>query len=195
MIMGDFSYQIDWGFGSVTWYIQNNYLCAAHGDTFIGDQQHSNMPVITGNTTAETCEQRVSTKPTISPASGSYEKGQQITLNNGGRNTSTYYTTDGSTPVPGAGSTRLYTGPFAIVPPAKVKAVGMWGVPPQPFPFPGALWLRPQRGRVYVVHQLATDIGWDQADHRGECHNGREGSHTAIHRLWRLQQWIGTEAP
>ncbi len=58
-----------------------------------------------------------------------------ITLTDAGPNTSIYYTTDGSTPVPGSGTTQLYTGPFSITLPVTVKSVGMWGVAPEPLSY------------------------------------------------------------
>jgi hypothetical protein len=51
-------------------------------------------------------------------------------------NTSIYYTTDGSTPVPHSGTTHLYTGPFPITATTTVNAVGMWGAANQPASYP-----------------------------------------------------------
>lgn len=86
--------------------------------------------------------------PTISPNGGSFSSSQVVTLTNNGwtgstniggfgtgygpqGNTSNYYTTDGSTPVPGQGTTKLYTGPFTITSTTTVKTVGMYGAPNQ----------------------------------------------------------------
>jgi hypothetical protein len=135
--------------------ISYNYQCvpsgwtsAGHWSGFITQEESFNptVPTQAANTQVTTgCSATTSVAPTISPASGSYTSPptvtltQPVTLNstyNTGQNTSTYYTTDGSTPVPGSGTTQLYTGPFAVTLPATVKAVGMWGVAPQPLTYP-----------------------------------------------------------
>ena len=142
-MMGNYPNQVTWGYGVAPWYITNNYLCAAHSGSYITQEEPSTSPVISGNTTVASCAQQTSTASTISPASGAYTSPPVITLSNSGRNTSTYYTIDGSTPVPGSGTTRLYTGPFAITLPVTVKAVGMWGVPPQPVSYPAPYGFAP----------------------------------------------------
>ena len=81
-----------------------------------------------------------SAAPTLAPAAGTYPSPLQITLTDTGfssgslplSNTSIYYTTDGTNPVPGAGTTKRYTKPFPLELPATLKAVGMWGAPNQP---------------------------------------------------------------
>jgi hypothetical protein len=83
-----------------------------------------------------------SAAPTISPNGGSFSGSQTVTLTNNGLtnglgpqgNTSSYYTTDGSNPVPGQGTTQFYSGPFTIsgAGTTTVKAVGMWGSVNQP---------------------------------------------------------------
>jgi Chitobiase/beta-hexosaminidase C-terminal domain len=141
-VEGPWNLMIAWGYGIQPWFVRNNYLCATPptpsgpGSQFpfyiYNEESQSNPPTQSGNTTTPTCTQQTSSAPAISPASGSYTSPPTVTLTNGGRNTSTYYTTDGSTPVPGSGTTRLYTAPFAITLPVTVKAVGLWGVAPQP---------------------------------------------------------------
>jgi hypothetical protein len=90
---------------------------------------------VTGNVTGSTIGAVTSVAPSISPSPGSYSGPITVTLTDPGytsgpqplANTSIWYTTDGSTPVPGSGTTKLYTLPFALSLPATVKAVGMWG--------------------------------------------------------------------
>lgn len=95
-------------------------------------------PTCTGNTYSSAgTGTTTSAAPTISPASGSFSGTQTVTLTNTGTNrdtnTSIWYTTDGSNPVPG--TAKLYTGPFTVVSPATVKAVGMWGAINQPYSY------------------------------------------------------------
>lgn len=96
-------------------------------------------PTCTGNTFSSTgTGTYTSAAPTISPASGSFSGTQTVTLTNTGTNrdanTSIWYTTDGSTPVPG--TSKLYTAPFTVTSPSTVKAVGMWGAINQPYSYP-----------------------------------------------------------
>jgi hypothetical protein len=59
-----------------------------------------------------------------------------VTLSDTGANTGVWYTTDGSTPVPGSGTAQYYSGPFTISSSTVVKAVGMWGAANQPSSYP-----------------------------------------------------------
>ena len=142
------------GYGSPQWTVNNNYMCAdnnPYGYGFYNNEENSvssqsNAPTnLTYNgqnnpfsgsaaagTTSTTCSAQNSTPSTISPSSGTYSFPLTVTLSNSGLNTSSYYTTDGTNPVPGQGSTQLYTGPFTLTSAGTVKVVGMWGVPPQP---------------------------------------------------------------
>lgn len=87
-----------------------------------------------------TCSPITSTQPTISPAAGAQTYPLTVTLTNQGTsgqtNTSLWYTTDGSTPVPWQGSTKLYTAPFQLASAQTVKAIGNWGAPNQPSTWP-----------------------------------------------------------
>jgi hypothetical protein len=90
---------------------------------------------LTGNIKSTTIATVASRAPTISPSPGGYSSPLTVTLTDPGYtsgaqplgNTSIYYTTDGSTPVPGGGTTQLYTVPITVSLPATIKAVGMWG--------------------------------------------------------------------
>ena len=63
------------------------------------------------------------TAPTFSPAGGKISGTQKITLSDAISGAAIYYTTDGSTPSPGEGSTVKYTAPFTLAASATVKAM------------------------------------------------------------------------
>jgi hypothetical protein len=83
--------------------------------------------------------------PTISPVSGTFASTQTVTLTNTGTNrdanTTIWYTTDGSSPVPGAGTAQYASsgGTIILTSSATIKAVGMWGAPNQPTSYPAGL--------------------------------------------------------
>jgi hypothetical protein len=95
-----------------------------------------------GNVQTTTVSTETSVAPTISPASGSQSFPLTVTLTDAGYtsgalpqgNTGIWYTTDGSSPVPGAGTAKYaFTGQTIVVSAAgTVKAVGMWGAANQP---------------------------------------------------------------
>jgi hypothetical protein len=152
LVQGNFSNGYVYGYGNPPWAITHNYICGpymAKEGGYIADQQKvTPRPAESDNITAPSCHAIPSLPSKISPAPGSYASPLTITLSNPGQNTSTYYTTDGTTPVPGSGSTKLYSGPFSISVPATVKAVGMWGVAPQPLTYPS--------GYGYVASSVVT---------------------------------------
>jgi len=59
--------------------------------------------------------------PSITPVAGTYTTPVNVTITDSGAQI--YYTTDGSTPVPGAGTTKLYSAGFTLTTSATVKAV------------------------------------------------------------------------
>jgi legume-like lectin family protein/chitobiase/beta-hexosaminidase-like protein len=59
--------------------------------------------------------------PSINPAAGTHTAPVNVTITDSGAQI--YYTTDGSTPVPGAGTTKLYSGGFTLTASATVKAI------------------------------------------------------------------------
>jgi hypothetical protein len=65
--------------------------------------------------------------PVITPAGGSVPSGQSVTITDSTSGASIYYTTNGSTPTPGSGSTLQYTGPFTISAATTVEAVAVAG--------------------------------------------------------------------
>ena len=139
LVQGAFCNGYTWGFGSGAWAINNNYICGttiSSGGYITNEERGTNPPSQSGNVTGPVCSARASTAATISPAAGAYTSPPTITLADSGANTSVWYTVDGSTPVPGSGTTRLYSGPFNITVPVTIKAVGMWGVAPQPTSYP-----------------------------------------------------------
>ena len=143
LIQGNFGNGIEWGYGAGAWEINNNQMCGpnmalnqGNEANFISNEEaQSNAPSMSGNVTSASCSAITSVAPTISPASGGLSGSQTITLTDPGLtsgagpqgNTSIYYTTDGSTPVPGSGTTKLYSAPFSLTAPATVKAVGLYG--------------------------------------------------------------------
>jgi Bacterial Ig-like domain (group 2)/Chitobiase/beta-hexosaminidase C-terminal domain len=143
LIQGNFGNGFEWGYGSGDWQIEYNQICGpnmarqyANIANYISNEEATkNPPTQIGNVTSASCSAYTSVAPTISPASGTFVAGQTITLSDAGvtsgagphGNTSVYYTTDGTNPVPGSGTTRLYTGPFTLAAAGVVKAVGLYG--------------------------------------------------------------------
>jgi len=138
LVEGNFCNGYVWGYGKSPWAIKHNYICGAfHKGGYIErQQQQTDPPVQSDNVTTPTCSEVASHAPTISPAGGSFAGSQVVTLADPGLNTGIWYTLDGSTPAPGSGTARYYTGPFPIAQTTTVKAVGMWGAPNQPLHYP-----------------------------------------------------------
>ncbi|MGB8539357.1 MAG: Ig-like domain-containing protein [Acidobacteriaceae bacterium] len=94
-----------------------------------------------------------SVAPTISPASGPQTFPLTVTLTDPGytsgpqplANTGIWYTTDGSTPVPGSGTAQRLDsgGTVTLNAAATVKAVGMWGSSNQPSSYPAGFGFVP----------------------------------------------------
>jgi Bacterial lectin/Chitobiase/beta-hexosaminidase C-terminal domain len=61
--------------------------------------------------------------PTFSPVAGSFSTPQSVTLSSDTPLAGIYYTTDGTNPVPGAGSTKLYSSAIAVASSQTIKAV------------------------------------------------------------------------
>lgn len=140
-IEGFFSNGITWNCGVVsggTCQIFNTYICIPTTPSpstwwtgyITNEEGGSPPPTQSGNTLVQGCSAKTSTAPTISISSGN------VTISNTGTNTSSWYTTDGSAPAPGGGNSTRYTGPFGVASGVTVRAVGMWGVPPQPNSWP-----------------------------------------------------------
>jgi Bacterial Ig-like domain (group 2) len=99
-----------------------------------------------GNNTGPTVSTVTSAAPTISPSGGTQSFPLTVTLTDAGytsgaqplANTGVWYTTDGSTPVPGSGTAQYLAsgGTFVLTSAATVNAVGMWGAANQPTSYP-----------------------------------------------------------
>jgi hypothetical protein len=61
--------------------------------------------------------------PTFIPPSGAYTGPQTVTLSDASPASKIYFTLDGSTPTPGAGTTQLYAAPIAVGQTATLKAI------------------------------------------------------------------------
>ena len=140
LIEGTFSNGYSWGFGEGAWAINNNYICGPNYPSqggFISNEEHqSNAPSQSGNVSTAQCQATSSTAPSIAPSGGSFTTSQVVTLSNSGPNAGIWYTTDGSTPAPGKGTAKYYSGPFTISSSTVIKAVGMWGAANQPSSYP-----------------------------------------------------------
>jgi hypothetical protein len=137
VVQGNWQNGYEWAYitgGSIS----NNVVCGAQmaaAGTLIHNETtpaSSGAPRETGNATGATCSALHSVAPTISPDSGTTSGVTTVMLADSGTNTGIWYTTDGSTPVPGEGTAQLYTAPFAVAANTTVKAVGMWGAANQP---------------------------------------------------------------
>jgi Chitobiase/beta-hexosaminidase C-terminal domain/Bacterial Ig-like domain (group 2) len=146
LVEGTFSGGYVWGYGAGSWAIDNNYICGpnmANGDaqappnSYIQNEEGTqNPPSQSGNVTSASCAAKPSAAPTISPAGGTSSGPQTVTLSTSGANTGIWYTTDGSTPVPGSGTAKLYSAPLTLSGATTVRAVGMWGAANQPVTYP-----------------------------------------------------------
>jgi hypothetical protein len=61
--------------------------------------------------------------PTFNPPAGSYAGTQSVTLSDTTAASKIYFTSDGSTPAPGAGTTQLYSAPISIAETSTIKAI------------------------------------------------------------------------
>jgi hypothetical protein len=156
LVQGDFCHAVAYGnsFGGAAvtnntfqgHYMSTGAKCLFGKASLYNIENATTTPMLSGNETGETPSAIASSAPTISPASGNQIFPLEVTFTDSGRiprpvpqgNTGIWYTTDGSTPVPGSGTARYIAsgGKIRLPEPATVKAVGMWGTPPQPTSYP-----------------------------------------------------------
>jgi Chitobiase/beta-hexosaminidase C-terminal domain len=161
LIQGYWANGIVWGLGGGDWEILNNNICGPYMNggqgSYIADEESDpDVPTITGNVTSTSCSAVASTTPVISPTTGSVSFPRTIKMSDAGSNTSIYYTTDGSAPVPGAGTTRLYAGSLSMTAAGTVKAVGMWGSGANPLSYPAGYGYVPSKVVSASVSGAAT---------------------------------------
>ena len=61
--------------------------------------------------------------PTFSPLGGSFSTGQTVTISDAPPGSQIYYTTDGTTPSPGVGTTKLYAAAVSVTATTTIKAI------------------------------------------------------------------------
>jgi len=137
LVEGTFANGYTWGFGAAPWTINNNYICGpnytSQGGYSSNQQGQANPPAQSGNVTGPTCSTRTSATPTIAPNGGTFTGTTTVVLAASG-NTGIWYTTDGSTPVPG--TAKFYSAPITLSATTTIKAIGMWGNQIQPTTYP-----------------------------------------------------------
>jgi hypothetical protein len=74
-------------------------------------------------TSSYTCQRAA--KPTLTPGGGSISPTQTITMNDTTSGAKIYYTTDGSVPSPGMGTTKQYSSSFTLAASATIKAIAI----------------------------------------------------------------------
>jgi Bacterial Ig-like domain (group 2)/Chitobiase/beta-hexosaminidase C-terminal domain len=136
----------------------SNTSCTTSTGGYLNHEQNGTAytPTCTGNAFSNAGSGTyASATPAISPASGPFSGTQTVTLTNTGANrdfnTSIWFTANGSTPVPGASGTTLYTGPFSIASTTTINAVGMWGAENQPTSYPKGMGYVPS-GMVSAIY-------------------------------------------
>ncbi len=130
--------------------MSNNTVQGSFSGAYVFNESGDSFPCGTdvtpaqfsGNVTGPTAQSYASAAPTVSPAAGAQTYPLTVTLSDSGftsgslplGNTGIWYTTDGSTPVPGSGTAKRLDsgGTFVLPAAATVKAVGMWGAANQP---------------------------------------------------------------
>lgn len=134
---------ITYGAGSAPWTTNYNAGCGPNMGGAVASEGFSHMvaPASVGNTYSGTCSALTTAAPTVAISSTG-----TVTLTDAGStsttvavppgNVSIWYTTDGSTPAPNAGTSQYYTGPFLLPSVATVKAIGMWGQGANPISYP-----------------------------------------------------------
>ena len=99
--------------GAVTVSSTETITAIASASGFLNSQPASQTYTSTTQTAA----------PTFNPPAGSYAGTQSVTLSDTTAASKIYFTLDGSTPAPGAGTTQLYSAPISIAQTATIKAI------------------------------------------------------------------------
>ena len=199
---------LEWGFGGTNnvgsyWSISNNTMQGSimaagspcpfytpEGGSFIANefgQSSSLAPTTSGNVQQSTPTSFTSVAPTISPSGGSQTYPLTVTFTDAGYtsgaiplgNTGIWYTTDGSTPVPGSGTAKYLAsgGTFSLAAAATVKAVGMWGTPNQPTSYPAGYGFVPSN---VVTAAYSVSGGIKQPAVAASSSNGPTGKLAAV---------------
>ncbi len=153
LFQGNLACGVQFGYGNSPWQIDNNTVQGNFPVACSEENQNTNPnPQQTGNSSTGTVSALTSVAPVISISGG------RVIFTNPGTNrdvnTGIWYTTDGSTPVPGAGTAQFTLSGGTITVPAQttVKAVGMWGQYNQPRSYPSGFGYVPSN----VVMMTAT---------------------------------------
>jgi len=154
LVQGFSPNQIAWGAGSSPWQINYNTGCGPNASQLVVPEGYGNpAPSQTGNVYTSSCSAITTTAPTISPASGNASFPLTVTLTDAGNTSSTtpvpqgnvsiWYTTDGSTPAPNSGTSKLCNATvgstscnIAVAAAGTVKAIGMWGQGANTYSYP-----------------------------------------------------------
>jgi hypothetical protein len=145
-----------YGFGSPTSFNYNTICGGGFASAAYINQEFAGLtaPSQIGNVISPTCSPVTSAAPSISPSAGNQSFPLTVTLTDAGLkstsaapngNTGIWYTKDGSTPVPGAGTAQYLEsgGKFVLDSPATVKAIGMWGSGANPKSYPAGFGFIP----------------------------------------------------
>jgi Bacterial Ig-like domain (group 2) len=157
-----------WGAGSAPWAANYNTVCGPSMGSAIKSEGFNNIeaPSQTGNAFSPSCSATPTTAPTIT-ASGTVFPAT-VTLTDAGNTSSTtpvpqgnvsiWYTTDGSTPAPNSGTSRLCNPTvgstscnFVLPTAATVKAIGMWGQGANPTSYPSGYAFAPSSVTTKLV--------------------------------------------
>jgi Bacterial Ig-like domain (group 2) len=154
LVQGFSPNQIAWGAGSSPWEINYNTGCGPNASQLVVPEGYGNpAPSQTGNVYTSSCSAITTTAPTISPATGNASFPLTVTMTDAGNTSSTtpvpqgnvsiWYTTDGSTPAPNAGTSQLCNPTvgstscnIAVAAAGTVKAIGMWGQGANTYSYP-----------------------------------------------------------
>lgn len=154
LFQGEMDCGIGWGYPGGTGMVASYNTIQLTGavNAYVCNEEGQPSPTITATNGSTTATQQTSAAPSISPASGAVTFPLVVTLTDAGYaqptplprgNTSIWYTTDGTAPVPNSGTSKLYTAPFTLAAAATVNAVGMWGTGANTISYPSPYGFKP----------------------------------------------------